>query len=170
MATSWPHNWFSLAEGAGWGRRLPRQIFLTTWKDTHMVRNAVPRCAGCACLAWLGPVVPGPTSPQGWLRCECLAEIPLWAKTSVQCSQASSGRNSPSPTGNSLSEQGNPALGKAGLPALGLLLELGPRCSGVLVWRWLQPPPASAFQMKISKHSGSSSGRRRRRRRKGSKR
>lgn len=75
---SWPHNWFSLAEGAGWGQQLPQQIFSMTWKDMHMVRNAVPGCAGCAVLGMAGSL--GPTSPQGWLRCE--QKYPCGPKTS----------------------------------------------------------------------------------------
>lgn len=43
------------------------------------------RCARLCwvCWAWQGwvPWCLAPQSPQGWLRCECLAEIPLWAKS-----------------------------------------------------------------------------------------
>jgi len=67
-AMSQPHNWFSLAEGVGWGRRLPRQIFSMTSKDIHVVRNghAGPCRAVCAVpgVASWGPVVPGPVPPR----------------------------------------------------------------------------------------------------------
>lgn len=60
-----PHNWFSLAEGAGWERRLPRQIFSTMSKDIRAVRNTVPCYALRALLSVLtwGPAVPGPVLP-----------------------------------------------------------------------------------------------------------
>lgn len=67
-----------------------------------MVRNAVPGCAGCAVLGMAGSL--GPTSPQGWLRCE--QKYPCGPKTSIQRSQVCCGSTSPGPTGNSLSEQG----------------------------------------------------------------
>lgn len=160
VATSWPHNWFSLAEGTGWGQRLPRQIFSMMWKDMPMVRNAVP---GCAVLGMASPhITPG------------LAQV--WTP----------GRNTPvgqkPPSGalrRALAESPQVPLGilslsKETLPweKLGCLpRELGRCCSGALVWMEVaQPLPASAFQMKNSKRGGSSSGRRRRRRRKGSKR